>query len=186
VRFWGGGMQNKRWTTIIKHQQSRYQVRASNSSRLLLALTVLLLLALLLLLLGGTRLGLGLVHLVEEAQAGLLELVGLGLHLLGGDLTLARLALGDELTERGDLLADGIGLGLVNAVLELLEGLLGVVGDGVGTVGGLNGGLAVLVLAGVLLGIVDHALDLLVAQTGAGGDGDGLVLVGGLVLGQCG
>lgn len=168
---------------VIKHQQSRYQVRASNSSRLLLALTVLLLLALLLLLLGGTRLGLGLVHLVEEAQAGLLELVGLGLHLLGGDLTLARLALGDELAERGDLLADGIGLGLVNAVLELLEGLLGVVGDGVGTVSGLNGGLAVLVLAGVLLGVVDHALDLLVAQTGAGSDGDGLVLVGGLVLG---
>jgi hypothetical protein len=183
VRFLGGGMQNKRWTTIIKHQQSRYQVRASNSSRLLLALTVLLLLALLLLLLGGTRLGLGLVHLVEEAQAGLLELIGLGLHLLGGDLTLARLALGDELTERGDLLADGLGLGLVNAVLELLEGLLGVVGDRVGTVGGLNGSLAVLVLAGVLLGVVDHALDLLVAQTGAGGDGDRLVLVGGLVLG---
>jgi hypothetical protein len=123
------------------------------------------------------------VHLVEEAQAGLLELVGLGLHVLGRDLALARLALGDELTERSDLLTDGIGLGLVDTVLELLEGLLGVVGDGVGTVGGLNGGLALLVRASVLLGIVDHALDLLLAQTGAGSDGDRLVLVGRLVLG---
>lgn len=122
-------------------------------------------------------------HLVEQGQRGLLELVGLGLHLLGGNLALASLALGDELTERGDLLADGLSLSLVNAVLELLEGLLGVVGDRVGAVGGLNGGLAVLVLASVLLGIVDHALDLLLAQTGARGDGDRLVLVGGLVLG---
>jgi hypothetical protein len=123
------------------------------------------------------------VHLVEEAQAGLLELVGLGLHVLGRDLALARLALGDELAEGSDLLTDGIGLGLVDTVLELLEGLLGVVGDGVGTVGGLNGGLAVLVHASVLLGIVNHALDLLLAQARAGSDGDRLVLVGGLVLG---
>jgi hypothetical protein len=123
------------------------------------------------------------VHLVEEAQAGLLELVGLGLHLLGGDLALARLALSDELTERGDLLADGLSLGLVDTVLELLERLLGVVGDGVGTVGGLNGGLAVLVLASVLLGVVNHALNLFLTQTRAGSDSDGLVLVGGLVLG---
>lgn len=122
-------------------------------------------------------------HLVEQGQRGLLELVGLGLHLLGRDLALASLALGDQLAERSDLLADGISLGLVDAVLELLEGLLGVVGDRVGAVGGLNGGLAVLVLASVLLCIVDHVLDLLLTQTGAGGDGDGLVLVGGLVLG---
>ena len=137
------------------------------------------LLALLLLLL----LGLSLVHLVKQGQAGGLELVGLLLELFGGGGALAGLVLGDELTEAVDLLLDLVGLGLVEAALKLLEGLLGVVQDAVGTVGGLNGGLALLVLSTVLLGILNHGLDLVLGETGARGNGDGLVLVGGLVLG---
>jgi len=125
----------------------------------------------------------GLVHLVEERQAGGLELVGLLLELLGGGSGLARLALDDELTESGDLLLDGLSLGLVETVLEVLEGLLGIVQDAVGAVGGLDGGLALLVSLSVLLGVLNHGLDLGIGETGAGGNGDGLVLVGGLVLG---
>jgi hypothetical protein len=123
------------------------------------------------------------VHLVEEAQRSVLELVGLLLDLGGGGRALTRLRLGDELAHGGDLLLDLLGLGLVEAVLELLEGLLGVVDNGVSAVGSLNGVLALLVLLGVALRVLDHGLDLRVGETGAGGDGDGLVLVGGLVLG---
>ena len=74
-----------------------------------------------------------------------LELVGLLLELLGGGGTLARLVLGNEFTESGNLLLDGLSLGLVELVFELLEGLLGIVQDAVGTVGSLNGSLALLV-----------------------------------------
>ena len=126
---------------------------------------------------------LGLVHLVEEGQAGSLELVGLGLELLGGGSALAGLVLGDELAESTNLLTDLLSLSLVQTVLEVLESLLGVVQDAVGAVGGLDGGLALLVLLAILLGVLNHGLDLVVGQTGAGGDGDRLVLVGGLVLG---
>ena len=126
---------------------------------------------------------LGLVHLVEEAQAGGLELVGLLLELLGGSVALARLVLGNELTERGDLLTDLVSLGLVKTALELGEGLLGVVQDAVGTVGSLDSSLALLVLSTILLSVLNHGLDLSLRETGARGNGDGLVLVGGLVLG---
>ena len=144
-----------------------------------LSLVLTLALRLLLLLL----LRLGLVHLVEEAQAGGLELVGLLLELLGGSVALARLVLGDELAERGDLLTDLVSLGLVEAALELVEGLLGIVQDAVGTVGSLDSSLALLVLSTILLSVLNHGLDLSLRETGAGGNGDGLVLVGGLVLG---
>lgn len=125
----------------------------------------------------------GLVHLVEEVQAGNLELVGLLLDLLGGSLALARLALGDELTESGDLLLDAISLSLVELLGVLVQGTLSVVEDAVGAVGGLDSRLAALVGLGVLLGVLNHLLDLALGETGAGGNGDGLVLVGGLVLG---
>ena len=124
-----------------------------------------------------------LVHLVEEAQRGVLKLVGLLLDLGRSGGALTRLALGDELTHGGNLLLDLLSLGLVETVLKLLEGLLGIVHDAVGAVGGLDGVLALLVLLGVLLGVADHVLNLGVGQTRAGSDGDRLVLVGGLVLG---
>lgn len=145
---------------------------------LLLALTLLLRLLALVLALGA-----GLVHLVEQAQRSVLELVGLLLDLSSRGGALARLALRDELAHGGNLLLDLLGLGLVKTVLELLEGLLGVVHNTVGTVGSLNGVLALLVLLSVLLRVPDHALDLGIGETGARGNGDGLVLVGGLVLG---
>lgn len=126
---------------------------------------------------------LGLVHLVEKGQAGGLELVGLLLELLSGSVALSRLVLGNELTERSDLLSDLVSLSLVEAVLELLEGLFSVVQDTVGTVGSLNGGLALLVLSTVFLSVLNHGLDLGIRETRAGSNGDGLVLVGGLVLG---
>ncbi|ROW05767.1 hypothetical protein VMCG_05263 [Cytospora schulzeri] len=137
--------------------------------------------------LGGgllARLSTGLVHLVEEVQAGHLEIIGLLLDLSSGQGTLTSLALGDELAESGDLLLDALGLGLVQAVGELVQGLLSVVDNAVGAVGSLNGSLALLVGLGVLLGVLDHLLDLVVGQTRAGGNGDRLVLVGGLVLGM--
>ena len=161
-----------------RNQAQRGSGGAVGRMHLLLVLT-LLLTTLLLLLLG---LVVGLVHLVEQGQAGSLELVGLLLELLGGGGTLTRLVLDNKLTESGNLLLDGLSLGLVETVLEVLEGLLGIVQDRVGTVGGLNGGLALLVSLSVLLGVLDHGLDLGIGETGAGGDGDGLVLVGGLVL----
>lgn len=153
-----------------------------------LGLVLLLALGGLLLLLAGSllaRAGLvaGLVHLVEEVQAGNLELVGLLLDLGSGGLALARLALGDELAESGDLLLDAVGLGLVKLLGVLVQGALGIVEDAVGTVGSLNGKLALLVGLGVLLGVLNHLLDLVVGETRARGNGDGLVLVGGLVLG---
>lgn len=125
----------------------------------------------------------GLVHLVEEAQAGGLELVSLLLEVLGGSGALASLALGNELAERSDLLTDLVGLGLVQTVLELLESLLCVVQHTVGTVGSLDGGLALLVLSTILLSVFDHGLDLALRETRAGSDRDRLVLVRGLVLG---
>lgn len=143
----------------------------------LLALLTALLTLLTLLLAAGT------VHLVEQGEGSGLKLVGLLLELLGGGGALARLALGNELAEGLDLGANLASLLLVEAVFELLEGLLSVVEDGVGAVGGLDGLLALLVGLRVLLGVLHHVLDLLVTQTGAGGNGDGLVLVGGLVLG---
>ena len=146
-------------------------------------LSLVLTLALRRLLLLLLLLRLGLVHLVEEAQAGGLELVGLLLELLGGSVALARLVLGDELAERGDLLTDLVSLGLVEAALELVEGLLGVVQDTVGTVGSLDSRLALLILSTILLSVLNHGLDLSIRETRAGSNGDGLVLVGGLVLG---
>lgn len=125
----------------------------------------------------------GLVHLVEEGQAGSLEVVDLLLELLSSGGALAGLALDNELTESSNLLLDGLGLSLVKTVLEVLEGLLGIVQDAVGAVGGLNGGLALLISLSVLLGLLDHGLDLGIGKTGTGGNGDGLVLVGRLVLG---
>ena len=127
-------------------------------------------------------LGPGLVHLVEEAQRGVLELIGLLLDLSGGGGTLTRLTLRDELAHRGNLLLDLLSLSLVEAVLELLEGLLGIVDNAVGTVGGLDGVLTLLVLLSVLLRVLDHVLNLGLGKTRSRGDGNGLVLVGGLVL----
>lgn len=160
----------------------------SRISHLRLGLVLLLALGGLLLLLARSLLGVaglvaGLVHLVEQVQTGNLELVGLLLDLGGGSLALARLALGDELTESGDLLLDAVGLGLVELVGVLVQGTLGIVEDAVGAVGSLNGELALLVGLGVLLGVLNHLLDLVVGETRARGNGDGLVLVGGLVLG---
>jgi hypothetical protein len=145
---------------------------------LVLTLAGLALVGLLLLLL----LRLGLVHLVEEGQAGSLELIGLLLELLSGSSDFTRLVLGNEFTEGVDLLTDLLSLSLVKTVLEFLESLLSVVQDAVGTVGSLNGRLALLVLSTILLSILNHGLDLGVGETGARGNGDGLVLVGGLVL----
>lgn len=122
-------------------------------------------------------------HLVEEVKGSHLELIGLLLDLGGGSGALTRLSLGDELTERGDLLTDLVGLGLVELVGILVESLLGIGEDGVGTVGSLNDGLALLVLLSVLLRLLNHLLNLRVGETRAGGNGDRLVLVGGLVLG---
>ena len=122
-------------------------------------------------------------HLVEEVKGGVLELIGLLLELLRGDLTLTRLGLRDDLTESSDLLADLVSLGLVKTVGELVKSLLGIVHDRIGAVSGLNGSLALLISLSVLLRVVDHVLDLLVGETGAGSKGDRLVLAGGLVLG---
>ncbi len=154
--------------------------------QLRLALILLLALGRLLLarsLLARAGLVAGLVHLVEEVQAGNLELVGLLLNLGSGGLALTRLALGDVLTESSDLLLDAFGLGLVKLVGILVQGTLGIVEDGVGTVGSLNGELALLVGLGVLLRVFNHLLNLVVREARARGNGDGLVLVGGLVLG---
>jgi hypothetical protein len=157
------------------------KTRAERSEHLLLLLALTLrLLRLLALVLA---LGAGLVHLVEQAQRGVLELIGLLLDLRGGGRALARLALRDELAHGGNLLLDLLSLSLVETVLELLEGLLSVVYDAVSAVGGLDGVLALLVLLSVLLRVLDHVLNLGVRETGSGSDGDGLVLVGGLVLG---
>lgn len=151
---------------------------ARETSCLLLVLTLLLRALLLLLLLV-----LGLVHLVEQGQGSSLELVDLLLELLGGGGAFTRLVLGNELAESGNLLADRISLSLVQAVLEVREGLLGIVQDAVSAVGSLNGSLAGLVGLAVLLSLVNHVLDLGIRETRAGSNGDGLVLVGGLVLG---
>ena len=161
------------------NEKDKTSAERSKHLLLLLALTLRLLRLLALVL----ALGAGLVHLVEQAQRGVLELVGLLLDLGGGGGALTRLALGDELAHGCDLLLDLLGLSLVETVLELLEGLLGVVYDAVSAVGGLDGVLALLVLLSVLLGVLDHVLDLSVRKTGSRGDGDGLVLVGRLVLG---
>lgn len=123
-------------------------------------------------------------HLVEQGQAGVLEVIGLLFDLGGSGGSLTRLALGDELAESSNLLLDLLSLGLVKTVFELLEGLLGIVDNAVGTVGGLNGVLALLVLLGIALGIVNHGLNLRFRKTGSGSDGDGLILVGGLILGM--
>lgn len=125
----------------------------------------------------------GTVHLVKQIQRRSLDGVGLGLQLLGGDCTVARLGLGNKLPESSDLLLDGVGLGLVQLVLEILQCLLGIVYDRVRAVGGLDSVLAFLISNLVTLGIVDHRLNLGVGEARAGCNGDGLVLVGGLVLG---
>ena len=161
------------------NEKDKTSAERSKHLLLLLALTLRLLRLLTLVL----ALGAGLVHLVEQAQRGVLELVGLLLDLGGGGGALTRLALGDELAHGCDLLLDLLGLSLVETVLELLEGLLSVVDDGGSAIGSLNGVLALLVLLSVALRVLDHGLDLRVGETRAGGDGDGLVLVGGLVLG---
>lgn len=122
-------------------------------------------------------------HLVEEVQGGDLELVGLLLDLSGGGSAVTRLDLGDVLAERGNLLAQTVGLSLVELVGILIQSTLSVVQDAVGAVAGLNGRLALLVRLGVLLGVLNHLLDLVVGQTRSRGNGDGLVHVGGLVLG---
>lgn len=163
-------------TSDPRLREERKERSKASDLRLLLALRLLLTLTRLLLLLGA-----GAVHLVEEGKRGGLELVGLGLEVLSSGGTLTSLVLGNKLTEAGNLLLDLVSLGLVEAVLELLEGLLGVVKNTVGLVGGLNGSLALLVSGTVLLGVVDHGLDLRVTQTRAGGNGDGLVLAGRLV-----
>ncbi|QGI60123.1 hypothetical protein CEK27_004094 [Fusarium fujikuroi] len=152
-----------------------------------LRLVLILLLTLLRLLRGGRLLAAALVaslvHLVEEVQAGNLELIGLLLDLGGGGGALTREVLGDELTEIGDLLLDGVGLSLVELVSILVESTLGIVQDAVSTVGSLDSTLALLVGLSVLLGVLNHLLNLALRETGTGSNGDGLVLVGGLVLG---
>ena len=174
-----GGYQEVEATASDPKGRERNKMSETSNLRLLLTLGLLLTLA------GGLLLllGAGTVHLVEQSKGGGLELVGLGLEVLGGGGTLTSLVLGNELTEAGNLLLDLLSLSLVEAVLELLESLLGVVKDTVGLVGGLDGLLALLVGGTVLLGVVDHGLDLRVAQTGARGDGDRLVLAGRLVGG---
>ena len=122
-------------------------------------------------------------HFIEESQRSGLKLINLGLKLVSGGGTLARLSLGDKLAERGNLLADLASLLLVELLLILLESLLGVVQHAVGTVGTLNDGLALTILRTVLLSILNHVLDLVVGETGAGSNGDGLVLARGLVSG---
>lgn len=154
--------------------------RYNGSKHLLLLLTLALTLGLLLGLV-LVRVA-GLVHLVEQSEGGVLQIVGELLDLFGGELALALLGGGDLLADVVDLLLDLLSFGLVETVLELLEGLLGIVHDAVSAVGGLNGGLALLVLVAVALSIVNHGLDLGVRETGARGNGDRLILVGGLVL----
>lgn len=126
----------------------------------------------------------GTVHLVKQIQRRSLDGISLGLQLLCGDCAVARLSLANQLPEASDLLLDGVGLGLVELVLEILQCLLGIVHDGVRAVSSLDGVLAFLISNLVTLGIVDHGLDFGVGKTRAGGNGDGLVLVGGLVLGR--
>lgn len=122
-------------------------------------------------------------HLVEEVQGSDLELIGLLLDLGGGGSAVARLDLGDVLAERGNLLTETVSLSLVELVGVLVEGTLSVVQDAVGAVAGLDGRLALLIRLGVLLGVLNHLLDLVVRETRSGSNGDGLVHVGGLVLG---
>ena len=157
----------------------------TRSRHLRLVLTVLLLALLRLLrrgLLTGTLVA-GLVHLVEEVQASNLELIGLLLDLGSGSGTLTGEVLGNELTESGDLLLDGIGLSLVELVGVLVKSTLSIVQDAVSAVGSLNGTLALLIGLSVLLGVLNHLLNLALRETRTGGNGDRLVLVGGLVLG---
>jgi hypothetical protein len=168
--------------------KSRFFEFCPNRSSTCLRLGVVLLLALtrLLLLAGGllaAALVAGLVHLVEEVEAGHLELIGLLLDLLSGSSALARLALGNELAEGGELLTDTVGLSLVELVGVLVQGTLGIVENAVGAVGSLDGRLAVLIGLSVLLGVLNHLLDLRVRETRARSNSDRLVLVGGLVLG---
>ena len=130
------------------------------------------------------RLTTSLVHLVKEVQAGHLQLVRLLLDLGSSGGTLTRLALADEFPQGGNLLLDTVSLGLVELVGVLVQGLLGVIQDAVGTVGRLDSGLALLVLLGIFLRVLNHLLDLRLRQTRSGGNGDGLVLVRALVLGM--
>lgn len=125
----------------------------------------------------------GLVHLVEEVEGGDLELVGLLLDLSGSGRAVAGLDLGDVLAERGNLLTETVGLGLVELLGILIQSTLSVVQDAVGAVAGLDSRLALLVRLGVLFRVLNHLLNLVVRQTRSGGNGDGLVHVGGLVLG---
>lgn len=155
-------------------------------SKTTLRLVLILLLALGRLLAGGGLLSVlaaGLVHLVEEVQGSDLELIGLLLDLGGGGSAVTRLDLGDVLAERGNLLTETVSLSLVELVGVLVESTLSVVQDAVGAVAGLDGRLALLVRLGVLLGVLNHLLDLVVRETRSGSNGDGLVHVGGLVLG---
>lgn len=156
----------------------------SPRSTLRLGLVLLLaLVGLLARLLLGSALVAGLVHLVEEVEGGDLELVGLLLDLSGGGRAVTGLDLGDVLAERGNLLTETVGLGLVELLGILIQSTLSVVQDAVGAVAGLNGRLALLVRLGILLRLLNHLLNLVVRQTRSRGDGDGLVHVGGLVLG---
>ncbi|KAH6607458.1 hypothetical protein Trco_003771 [Trichoderma cornu-damae] len=125
----------------------------------------------------------GLVHLVKEVQGGDLELIRLLLDLGSGGGVVTRLDLGDVLAQGGDLLPQTVGLSLVELVGVLVKSALGVVQDAVGAVARLDGGLALLVRLGILLRVLDHPLNLVVRQTRSRGNGDGLVHVGGLVLG---
>src|SRR5689334_363911 len=109
-------------------EKDEMEMKQSKLLRLLLAFFIRLrrlLLALVLALVAG------LVHLVEQAQRSVLELIGLLLDLGRSGSALASLALGDELTHGGDLFLDFLGLSLVKAVLKLLERLLGIVNDAV-------------------------------------------------------
>lgn len=156
----------------------------SPRSTLRLGLVLLLaLVGLLARLLLGSALVAGLVHLVEEVEGGDLELVGLLLDLSGGSRAVTGLDLGDVLAERGNLHTETVGLGLVELLGILIQSTLSVVQDAVGAVAGLNGRLALLVRLGILLRLLNHLLNLVVRQTRSRGDGDGLVHVGGLVLG---
>jgi len=113
-----------------------------------------------------------------------LNLVTLGLELIGGDGSTLRLSLDTELAELTNELLDLLGLFSINLLLELLESLLGLGSDGLGSVGSLDEITTSLVSFSVSLSLLNHGFDLLVGKTGRSGDGDRLILVGSLVLGR--
>ena len=77
-------------------------------------------------------------HLLEESKGSLLGLGDLLLDLSGGDAGRVTLRLDGEFTELGNKALDLLGLLSVNLLAEFLDGLVGLGGDRVGRVGGLD------------------------------------------------